>query len=118
MSRACIVCGASIRKRTVTWSIRLPRAANGVIEEKLEGDIKRDAVSVTLYTRNRPRSKADCQLLTNQPVVSVRRWPDGYIYQFSVWDGESYESQFFCSNRCAIKQGIASAEHGHRYKWS
>lgn len=56
------------------------------------------------------RSKADCQKLTNQSVVSVSYWVDGSVMRFSTWDGESYDDPYFCSGKCAEIFGYRAAK--------
>lgn len=113
-ARHCIVCGKPIPKATVT--IYFKEAAGykrepGTREESYGGYM------VAIYVAERPRTKAEAQRHVNQPIVSVRRLGE-YVSQVGVWDGESFASEYFHSNECAIRQGLASAQHGHRYKWA
>ncbi len=79
------------------------------------------AVDVPLY------SKADCQRLTNQIVLSLRyrdaptKWNDEtgqseptgeprQVTEFSTWDGKSYEDDLFCSRLCAEFYGRHEAK--------
>jgi hypothetical protein len=134
--RKCIVCGKPIRKRTNYVRFETPvtyRAATtkvlmgreipdlGERAEKPEGHRDVDILgNVIYYTSNPPKTKAECQRFTNAAVLSVRRhWSDpDTIHEFSFWDGETYEDEFFHSGDCAKKQGYAAARAGHRWKWS
>lgn len=43
---------------------------------------------------------------------------NGTVGSFVVWDGESYwHAGYFCTNKCAIDQGMAAAKFGQRYTW-
>ena len=60
----------------------------------------------------RPKTRDDCQRMTNQQVVSVRgydmRYPDREheIESFTTWDGETVEDPYFChGGRCAAAYG-------------
>lgn len=60
----------------------------------------------------RPKTREDCQRMTNQQVVSVRgydmRYPDREheIESFTTWDGETVEDPYFChGGRCAAAYG-------------
>ena len=71
-------------------------------------------------------SKAECQRLTNETVMSVSyhrapvSWndeeqthtPNGQpraVDSFTTWDGESYADDLFCSNGCAMQFGRQAA---------
>ena len=67
-------------------------------------------------------SKADCQKLTNEKVVSVRYGPryqpdshlldyqhQDIVWAYSTWDGESYADEFFCNGTHAKDFGYAAA---------
>jgi len=61
------------------------------------------------------RSKEDCQRLTNEKVTAVRYtdYPEHlgrHAVSFNTWDGESYESEFFCSGTCAQNFGLLAAK--------
>jgi hypothetical protein len=71
----------------------------------------------------KPTSKAEVQRLINQQVVSVR-WRDkprgyaddgpperDYIWWAGVWDGESYEDEYFDRNQCAQDMGRSAVKH-------
>jgi hypothetical protein len=63
-----------------------------------------------------PTTVEELQRLTNYPIVRVSGfgsnkpeewWP--YIEYFETWDGESYEDDTFCSDRCAAVYGRRAA---------
>lgn len=102
--RSCIVCGRPIQKLTVEYRVQ-PSNVTGF------------ASDTNVYANL--RTKADCRPHTNLPhIVHIDRWGGEFIRIFSAWDGESFRSDFFCTNRCAIAQGHASARAGRRYTWS
>ncbi|WP_066725267.1 hypothetical protein [Sphingomonas pituitosa] len=121
--RLCIVCGRPIAKRTSDFFFREPVAYqppkphswggdHNAIEAKPDG--WREGNSI--YLHQRPRSREEAQRYVNGEIISVRR--DGEVLsRVSYWDGESWQDRFFCTNRCAMDQGYASAQHGHRYLW-
>lgn len=134
MSRKCIVCGKSIRKRTnyIRFERPLayrPRQTQIVMDREMERLAERAARpeghrivdshgNITFYTANPPKTKADCQRFTNHTVLAVKRSFDGQtISEFSFWDGETYEDEFFDSGKCAQRQGYASARAGDRWTW-
>jgi hypothetical protein len=66
---------------------------------------------------NHPRTIEDCQRLTNHPVMGLygygsnqprEWWP--FVSSFYTWDGESYEQDHFCSDRCAAVYGRRAAQ--------
>jgi hypothetical protein len=131
VSRKCINCGRTIAKKTNTIRFDTPRAfrpAGHMSEvmghkvgyqperaEKPEGHREEDGFGGwTIYTSNPPKTKAEAQRYSNHPIVSIRRWKDA-ISQFSVWDGESYEDQFFHSGKCATEFGYKAARAGVRF---
>ncbi|AXQ69295.1 hypothetical protein HOU02_gp430 [Caulobacter phage CcrBL9] len=77
-----------------------------------------------------PRSKAEVQDLINGVIVSVswrrydphnphhdtyRRETGGdYIDKVTVWDGESYKDELFCTDRCAVSYARTYAEAGYK----
>lgn len=90
----CRYCGKPIAKRFSHTSLRLSTLppAGGFI-------------TVDAY----PKTLEEAARYVNLPVVSVRRMgygaePDA-IVNIKCWDGESYESQYFCTGQCA--QGFA-----------
>lgn len=70
------------------------------------------------YIVGTPTTKAEAQRLVNQKIVSVRRGKDPYnpgstaVSQVTVWDGESYASPFFCTDRHAVAfaYGVLNSE--------
>lgn len=90
----CRCCGKPIPKRTVN---HYPKPGHGKL----------------------PRSKEDCQRLTNHKVVSVSYHEDtpymrekgfaGTVERFSTWDGESYTDDLFCKTACAEAFGRMAA---------
>jgi hypothetical protein len=127
--KLCIVCGKPIAKRVTDYTFSLPRAAVPArpgpfghprgIEARPAGsrDVSPHGGMVTLYLDDLPKTRDDVQRLVNGEILSTRR--DGLrIVGAGVWDGESYRSQYFHADRCAAAQGVASAQHGHRYTWS
>jgi hypothetical protein len=135
LSKNCIVCGKPIRKKTNYVRFDKPRpyraATTKIImdrevedmseqEERPEGLRMVDSLgNITLYTANPPKTKAECQRFTNGTVLAVKRhWNErDVISEFSFWDGETYEDEFFDNGRCAQRQGYASARHGDRWTW-
>jgi ribosomal protein L32 len=92
----CRTCGKPIRKHTVAW----------FCGQSIE---RRDQFSRTVAAR--PTTRAECQQLTNDRVISVSYSGDGdrrHIFRFGTWDGESYDDEFFCTNACAISLAYAS----------
>jgi len=117
----CRYCGAPIGKKTRSVFVH-PRGE--------ENDRPYFCGVLSVDPENPPRSKADCQRLVNQTVVSVRyddiwwrRDENGslsadrsfgrVVNSFATWDGESYEDQFFCSDKHAKMFGYASARSNH-----
>lgn len=65
---------------------------------------------------NHPQTVEDCQKLTNHQVVSIhgygREKPEEwwkFISYFYTWDGESYERDTFCGDKCAAVYGRRAA---------
>lgn len=70
-----------------------------------------------------PRTKADCERISNQPVVSVKYhhpvigYDDSgepihgprFVNYFSTWDGESYQDGYFCNGEHARNFAYAIA---------
>jgi hypothetical protein len=107
----CRTCGKPIRKWTVTVYVR---------KEPSKYDHEAAWIRHAYVGDNWPKSKADCQKLTNQQILSVSYTPitkDGDVIgqrlsHFGEWDGESYIDQYFCSNTCAQNMGRAAAIKG------
>jgi hypothetical protein len=74
------------------------------------------AMRATEYSRyiktgTPPKTRVECQALTNLHVVSVSRSRGGKtISRFGEWDGESYEASwdYFCTSTCAAALGRAA----------
>lgn len=104
-SKACIVCGRSVPRMSRDITVSPP---------SLDGGYDRQAPVVADL-----RTLDDCRRHTNLPFVLSAKRLKGLVVRFTVWDGESYLHRgYFCTNRCAMDQGFASAEHGERYTWN
>lgn len=104
---ACIVCGRAIKKRIVTTWLRSEEQA----ARHVGGTSYRTVPEL-------PTSAEQVRRLTNAPhITKLYRYSSGEIHGFNTWDGESYQDDFFCTDRCAQRQGYAAAQHGHRYNW-
>lgn len=101
----CRYCGKAIRKRT--RSVLFNRPDN------------RGANPYTICRPEKPKSRKEAQGLFNETIVSLR-WTRGeeygakqagfdYISTCSIWDGESYEDEFFCNGEHARMFGYAAA---------
>lgn len=107
-STKCIVCGRNVPKSgAVDYHVNSPStgtANHWGAQVQSEVDLK---------------SIDDCRRHTNMPyIISAARNKDGFIRRFTAWDGERYQNGgWFCTNRCAIKQGMAAAQLGHRFTW-
>ena len=111
----CRYCGKAIRKRTITVRLKPEPTGN---EHPMEGFSRYIFVGSTY-----PRTKAECQRLTNHAISAVRRYQpikgvgldwdektgESYIEQFTEWDGESYNDEFFCTGECAKNFGYMIA---------
>lgn len=64
----------------------------------------------------KPMTRDEAQRFVNGTIISAARSGGAvnYISRIGVWDGESYESEFFCTNRCAMTFGLAAARNGWR----
>lgn len=100
----CYCCGKPIAKQTTSVWL------------KLKGNNSTDnswPFSRVLRVDEFPRNKAECQALTNYPVMSVKRAADvSYICQFTEWDGKSYVDPYFCTGDCAKRMGYIMAKEG------
>lgn len=113
----CIVCGKPIPKVTSTVYLR----------ETTSQHFHGEAGNVTSYSKTVfvdkdkwPKTREECAAFSNGIVVSVSRSrydEEKRIDSFGVWDGESYENEFFHSQSCAVLQGYAAARAGHRWVW-
>lgn len=105
----CIVCGKQIKKRMTVITF-IPATANG----RKNGDRKGN--TIYLDEEHRPMTVEECQKYTNHKILRHSEWSDGGIFSFTYWEGE-WEDEYFHSERCAAKQGRASAQHGARFTW-
>lgn len=103
-NRHCIVCGRAIAKRT--QEVRVQPTSFNHTANFMTAQVQADLHSIE-----------DCRRYTNAPYIISTRRRQGLITAFSTWDGESYRDKFFCTNRCAMDQGYASAHHGARFVW-
>lgn len=128
MSKTCIVCGKTIAKRTHSWYFQRPtreETANvlgrcvKIGTDHPPGSVDRGDFMSTIYmaSEHRPGTIDELRRYTNHEVVSTRRDSLGRIDKFSTWDGESYRDPYFHANRCAERQGYASADSGDRFRW-
>ncbi len=116
----CIVCEKSIKKKLHYFNFLPPQEAVGCMKQKIparkEGEIIHNMNISTIFTDHPPASKSGCSKFTNFKVMSATI-TNGAVRKFSAWDGETYADDYFCSDKCAIKQGYASAQHNARYCW-
>ena len=111
----CRYCGKPIAKRTNWVRFTLARTEY----QKNETYVR--YIEVPAY----PKSKAECQKLTNLTVVSVR-WAEiyddnhvmskPYIESFGEWDGKSYKDAYFCNGDHAKSFGYVMAGSGYATK--
>lgn len=95
----CRYCGVKIKKQTVT-------AFFGRLERRNNHRFLRS------YTE-KPATKSQLQALTNMEIVFLRWSHDReFIEQASLWDGESYTSKFFCTDKHAAALGYSAARGG------
>lgn len=111
----CIVCGRPIKKKTSTIYFK-DAAKHGKEPGSTDAGMGFSTYSTDLFVAAPVMTKTEAQRLVNQQIVSVSRSGDS-IYSVGVWDGESYEDEFFDTGACARRQGYASARAGHRWKW-
>jgi hypothetical protein len=112
----CHYCGKAIRKYTTLHFIKVQGDGTNISESEHWRYI------VVADKASRPRTKAECQMLTNLPVVSVsyNHRMDEYdgerkreaVSTFTSWDGESYEDEFFCKGDHAKAFGRLMAKAG------
>lgn len=98
----CRCCGKAIKKRTVAFIV--DKHPPGPNVHHTNSEFWRHVYSDPL-----PKTKADCQRLTNLEVVSLRKH-NGDVVHFGAWDGESYDDEFFCTGGCAQRWGYVMAE--------
>lgn len=97
----CRCCGKPVKKRTVLvyFGARGP-----------------DSHSARYMPDARPTTKAEAARLVNGHIVHVRHYGEhanegGRLYSASVWDGETYEAEHFCTLVCAAEFGRMCATH-------
>lgn len=124
IKRTCIVCGKPCKKRTIPYYVRAPREAVeaqraggfqwAAQPERPDGFREDSGWCVTLYLDNPPRSKEEAQRLANARIISTRKRDDGTLSQFTTWDGESYWSDWFHADRCAVAfaEAVAKKSYG------
>lgn len=91
----CRSCGRPIRKLTTTvwFGAQAPHA---------------DAFSIS--RTEKPATLDEARRLVNQQVVSHQwRGDREWIHRMGLWDGESYQDEFFCTGECAKRLGYAAA---------
>lgn len=119
----CRCCGTPIAKSTRSIRVRKEPYVDHYTIERPDFSIGAERGAKKIETVTQPRfkdtlyetvlrSKADCQRYTNGTVTAVSYNNDRTVSHFYVWDGESYESQFFCSNVCAQGLGYLMAAEG------
>lgn len=106
----CRACGKPIAKHTSAIYFGWSTLSSGSMIET--GQARRE----------KPRTRAEAQRVSNKEITSVRwhretrngeRVPsEDYIDRINVWDGETYEDQFFCSTQCAVRLARACARDG------
>lgn len=104
----CRTCGKAIRKRTKDIRVHLTEPASpDMTSEWTDGKWRQ--VPARMIT-GRFETKAAIQRTVNETVVAIRfnyvtenGDPTGekYIDRISVWDGESYQDEFFCNGEHA-----------------
>jgi hypothetical protein len=103
----CRYCGGPIRKDVRTVWLH-DRPLNEY--ERRDGGLTYRHLRVDTL----PRTKAECQTLTNWTVLSVKRdYRNGnVISRFGEWDGESYADPYFCNGDHARRFAYICAEAG------
>ncbi len=109
----CRYCGKPIKKRTHTVFFG---------QGFLNGGERRGQYGFSDQIADKPRTKADAQRHSNYPIVSMS-WHYAYtmgsdvgirdyIDKVSVWDGISYEAEFFCTGEHAQRFAHVCARDG------
>jgi hypothetical protein len=115
----CIVCGKPIAKRF--GALWFQRSTDGSPASPFASATtpKPDGTRInqTLYLDHPPTTKDEAARYVNQPIQRIIGMHNGYISGVTTWDGESYIDRFFCRDKCAVRQGYASAHHGDRFTW-
>jgi hypothetical protein len=101
----CRACGRAIAKHTVRHSVHKKPTENQRSDPGWWHHVYADPL---------PKSKEECQPLTNGTITAVgycRHGIDaGTVDTFYVWDGETYNDQYFCTGECARNWGYAMAK--------
>jgi hypothetical protein len=121
----CRYCGKPIRKRTDWIEVlktaprtHVPVMAYGKpgtpdqFVQKPTGEMTPIHVPKHVIADPLPQTKEAAQKLVNMKIVSVRRNGEGIRY-LSVWDGESYRDEFFCTGEHAQKYAYAMVRSPH-----
>lgn len=96
-----------------------------VTEQHWFGRTRDKAEYYSIEHTAKPLSRAEAQAITGGNVVSVS-WSlkyaslgaegtKDYIDGANVWDGETYQDEFFCTLRCAAEMGRAVAAKGWEF---
>lgn len=115
----CRYCGKPIAKQTRSVNMTTPESLEQYAYQRQLSAFQR---WIAKPKDEWPRTKADCQRLSNWTVVSVsrdHRWDKArdevdksFIGSWSEWDGESYADRYFCSGDHAKAFGYRCAEQG------
>lgn len=100
----CRYCGKPIKKWTISVYFDRPENKTG---------------NYSIYRIESPKSLKETQRLFNEKVVSVRYHGEGNdrsVWTATLWDGESYEDEFFCNGEDAKRFAYVMARAGHRTK--
>jgi hypothetical protein len=90
----CRCCGKGIRK--ATSHVWFGHDAGGLQNSR----------EPTVYRTERPRTVEEAARLVNERIVHNSRSRDkSYINKVSIWDGETWEDEFFCGAVCAAGYG-------------
>lgn len=105
----CRCCGKKIAKWTTSAYLWNAGGSNKMADERLSRNVYIDDPAAW------PKTKADCQKISNQTVISIQRHGDGRVWVFAEWDGESYKDGTFCTNNCAIDFAYGMAKNFPTY---
>lgn len=119
----CRYCGEKIPKRTDLVYVHATPPRTHIPETKISlissGKFKEEPtgkmipIHVSPHVIGIPRTKEEAQKLINLKIISVRKGDDGVISRLGVWDGETYNDQFFCKNDCAIRYAYSMVRSPH-----
>jgi hypothetical protein len=101
----CRCCGKKIAKLTTLWYLKRGSERSQKAQSAWWFDL-------TLPNDVYPKTKADCQKLMNEQVVSVgySEYPERHISKFTTWDGLTYVDRHFCTGECAKTWGYIMAD--------